>query len=430
MQLPHLVSCFVVFGLTACSSSESAPSGGASGVDAGAGASSALSADGTPPACTGATGGGALPAPRGDVGGALDPTGRRFVIFGGDVTVPICGQSPTPKFDAETWVLDVACGVWRSVPSGAATPSARARHAMATDAARGRAILFGGRTRQGGTAYTLFDDVWAFDFAAESWSKLEVSGKGPAPRANAAMAIDGDRLVVFGGNTSTNGLNFTPNNDAFVLDLTTLVWSALGSGPKPPARLFHAMAIDEAAKVAYVYGGGDEQAFTGPFLRDTWALDLESGAWRELKTTGDAPVPRINHGAMFDKTDGALVVFGGHDDGKLGNQNDVYRLDVASARWSRVAGGDTYKNPSTGQCDFPSDFTAIDKAVPERRSAFAFGPRADGRGFLAAFGKSDCGVVADAWWWSSGPSAWKALRENPVGLSCERVSTTCKSLCN
>ena len=105
-------------------------------------------------------------------------------------------------------------------------------------------------------------------------------------------------------------------------------------------------------------------------------------------------------------------------------------LDVASARWSRVAGGDTYKNPSTGQCDFPSDFTAIDKAVPERRSAFAFGPRADGRGFLAAFGKSDCGVVADAWWWSSGPSAWKALRENPVGLSCERVSTTCKSLCN
>jgi hypothetical protein len=347
------------------------------------------------------------------------------------VTVPVCGQTPSPKFDGETWVLDVACGVWRAVPAGD-SPGPRARHAMVTDAARNRAILFGGRFRASGTTYTLYDDVWAFDFAKESWSKLATTGKGPSARSNAAIAIDGNRLVVFGGNTSTNGLEFAPENDAFVLDLESLEWSAIGSGTKPPARLFHAMAADPTAHVAYVYSGGDEQAFTGPFLKDVWALSLDDGTWKQLKTSGDDPVPRINFGMMFDQADHVLVVFGGHDDGELGNENDVHRLAIDSepATWSRVGTGDRFRHPGTGQCDFPADFTSIDKAAPERRSAFAFGSRVDGRGFVAAFGKSDCGVVADAWWWSGGPGSFQALRENPAGLSCLRFSTTCSALCN
>lgn len=418
----------------ACSSSASPEPGSnppASAADSGA-SSSSLSPDGTPPECGAGGGGSPLPNPRGDVAGSLDPLARRLVIHGGDIAVPICGQPPTAKIVGETWVMDVACGTWRSVPADGG-PGARARHSVVTDDSRNRALLFGGRFRASGATYTLFADIWAFDFANESWSKLETVGKGPSARANAAMVVDGDRLVVFGGNTSTDGLVFVPENDAYALDLVSLTWSRLSaSGPQPPARLFHAMAIDRSAHVAYVYSGGDEQAFTGPFLNDLWALDLEAGTWREIKTSGAAPVPRIHAGMMFDEADKSLVVFGGHDDGKLGNQNDVHRIDPSGspATWSRAGAGDTFNKEAAGQCDFPADFTKVDKAAPERRSAFAFGARADGRSFVTAFGKSDCGVVADAWWWSGGPQTFKPLRENPAGLSCVRFSTTCKNLCN
>jgi hypothetical protein len=423
-----LLASGVWLALPACSSSSS---GGSSGTTPSpdAGTTSSLSPDGTPPACSGAPGGGPLPSARGDVGGALDPTGRRMVIFGGDVAVPVCGQVIPSKFDAETWVLDVACGTWRQVPGDG--PSARSRGSMVADPTHGRALYFGGRSRAGTSgAYTLYDEVWAFDFATEAWAKLDTTGTGPTPRANAAVAVDGSSLVVFGGNTSTDGLAFKPQNDAYVLDLDALSWSAIGSAPKPPARLFHAMAIDPTSHVAYTWSGGDEQAFTGPFLKDMWSLDLASGTWSKVATTGDEPVARINFGMMIDPTASALVIFGGHDDGQLGNENDVYRFDLATSAWSRAPGGDTFNKPSTSQCDFPADFTTLDTAGPERRSAFAFAPRADGRAFVAAFGKSDCGVVADAWWWSAGPSSWKALRENPAGLSCLRFSTTCTGLCN
>lgn len=435
MQCASLfLTAAVVSALAAGCSSSSAESAAAASPRGGddAGAAVSLSADGTPPECASGSGGSPLPTARGDVAGALDPTARRFVIHGGDTAVPLCGQVPSAKFNGETWVLDVACGTWRSVPNDGG-PGARGRHSLVTDAARNRALLFGGRYRASGTTYTLYSDVWAFDFAGETWSKLETKGQPPAARANASAVVDGNRLVVFGGNTSTDGLSFAPRNDAFALDLDSLEWSSLGSsGAKPAPRLFHAMAVDRASHTAYVYGGGDEQAFTGPFLKDLWALDLANGTWREIKTSGEAPVPRIHAGLMFDDTDKVLVVFGGHDDGTLGNENDVHRIDpgATSPSWSRVGGGDTFSKAATGQCDFPADFTVIDKAAPERRSAFAFGPRVDGRGFVTAFGKSDCGVVADAWWWSAGPATWKPLRENPIGLSCLRYSTTCKGLCN
>lgn len=406
---------------------------GDGGADSGAASDETLSADGSRPACIGNAGGGTtIPAPRGDASGAIDALGRRFVLFGGDVSIPVCGQPPAPQFSDETWVLDVACGEWRKLQTKG--PSARARYAVTTDTKRGRALIFGGRFRDGGTTYTLFDDVWAFDFKSEAWEKLATKGSGPSARANAAAVYDTarDRLVVFGGNTSGNGLQIAPSADTFALDLTTLTWSALSSGAAPPARTFHGFAASAKSGKAYAFSGGDSNAFLGPFFQDTWELDLATGAWRELATSGATPLGRINMGLVFDDVDGKLVLFGGHDDGKLGNANDRYTLDVSKspAVWAKAAGGDVFQKEAAGQCDFPPDFTAVDKAVPERRSAFAFAARSDGHGMLVVGGKTDCGVTADAWWLPAGTGKWEAVSESPSGLSCLRVSTTCTSLCN
>jgi len=417
----------------ACSGSSTAS--GAAPVDAGADAAS----DGTLSACADAAsaGTGSPPKARGDVAGALDPGGTKMVIFGGDAAVVPCGSTTgAHEHEGDTAVIDLACGSWHVAAAGASAPEARARHAMAADPDRGRALLFGGRTRSGSSgAYTLFDDVWAFDFAGEAWSKVPTSGGKPPPRSNTAMVVSrhAAELVAFGGNSDTTGFAFEPLGDTWALDLTSGAWRAIATGgTRPPARLFHAMAIDDDAGVVYLFSGGDANAFTGPFLKDLWALDLGSETWRRLTPGGDAPRGRINHGMTFDAVSHRLLVFGGHDDGPVGNQNDVYALDVTvdPPSWSKLPGGDAFNKAGTSQCTFPPDFTIIDPRSPERRAAFAMGARPDGRGFAVFGGKSDCGLLDDVWWFSDGASpGWTSVRATPVGLSCLREQTSCSGLC-
>jgi hypothetical protein len=394
----------------------------------------ALDPNGDPPVCTHPNAPSTNPKALGDVAGALSADARTFVVFGGDSAVPPCPQTaPVHAFEGDTYVLDVACGAWTKLAADGAPPK-RSRHAMATDPDRNRALLFGGRVADANGAYKLFADVWAFDFATQAWSEVQTSGTAPPGRANTAIGVDvaGHQLVVFGGNASTSGLSYTPLDDTWALDLESGAWRRLAAtGTKPSARLFHAMAMDQQARVAYVFAGGDANALQGPFLTDVWALDLASESWSKVATKGASTGGRINHALAFDAPSKRLVTFAGHDDGAIGNENDLYVLDLATtpSTWTRLPHGDTAGKPATDPCTFPPDFTNIDKQSPERRSAFAFGARVDGRGFVVFGGKGDCGVLADAWWWSDGSGAWTSAKLSPVGLSCLRVQTTCNGLC-
>jgi N-acetylneuraminic acid mutarotase len=393
---------------------------------------------GAPPKCEGAPPGGTAPAPRGDSAGALDTAGKQLLVFGGDTDVAPCGGVPTHTHVSDTWLLDVGCGTFRQLEGTG--PSARARHAITEDrtaVGAGKALLFGGRTRPAGStaAYTLMNDVWSFDFATSQWSEIPTTGGKPSARYNTGIAVSSKRkmLYVFGGSVSTSGLSFTPRADTFALDLTTNAWRGVGdpAALRPQPRLFHAVALDDDAGVLYVHAGADENAFTGPFFDDLWALDLETETWKSVFTSGDVPRGRISHHMAFDRTTKQLVVFGGHDDGDVGNQNDVWTIDprATNPTWKKLPLGDAFNKKGAGACDFPPDFTTIDKLSPERRQAYVFGARPDGHGFVVYGGKSDCGLVADAWWFSGGASTWTPMLKSPVGLSCLRYSTTCSGLC-
>lgn len=412
--------------LIACSSAEPPVTPAA---DSGTGPGNSVGAPGSPPVCLGAPKGSPLPVPRGDSAGALSPDGQTLVLFGGDTAIAPCGSVAAAVHDGTSFVLDVGCGDYTQVD---VAPPARSRHVLLSDRARKRAVLFGGRTRKGTSGpYTLFADLWAFDFAQRAWSEVPTQGTAPSARANTAAAVDETHgeLVVFGGNTSSDGLAFAPQNDTFVLDLATSTWRKLESATKPPARLFHAMAMDGANRVAWVISGGDKNAFTGPFLRDVWKLDVAASTWTKVETSGDAPLGLINHAAVYDAVGKRVIVFGGHDDGAVGNQNEIRTLDVATGVWSRLAMGDTLNTPSKKACEFAADFTTIDKASPERRSSFVFAPSGDGQGFYVGFGKGDCGLLGDAHWFSVPTSRWSAVRKSPVGLSCLRAQETCSGLC-
>ena len=363
-----------------------------------------------------------IPSARGEIAGGFDAATGTFVFFGGDEGVPVECNSQT-AFVADTWLWESDCGNFREVD--AAGPNARGRYAGA--AGGGKFFVHGGRFRDGTSGdYVLRPDLWAFDFASETWTEL--AGGGPSKRNNHAAVVAGGRLVVHGGTGSTNGLSYSPlYDDTWVYDIASDSWSELAAAGGPP-RVFHAMASDGQNRV-WLFGGGDENAFSGPFFADVWELDLGSGTWTRLHDgSGTAPAGRIWPNLAYDAAGNRLVVFAGHDDRALGNSNAVWTFDLAGKTWKEIETGDVVDAGANGFCDFPADFVAADLESPERRYGAAMSITDDGR--LVVFGgKTDCGIINDLWTYDLAGQAWTRVLRATDGESCLRAYDDCTALC-
>lgn len=368
----------------------------------------------------------AFPTARGEVAGAWDAGRGRMVFFGGDHGTPQNCQAQT-DFVGETWAFHTDCDSFEEIVTSP-SPPARGRHVAAPDEARGRMIVHGGRFREGTSGeYTLRGDTWAFDFAADTWERLAGPNGGPSPRTNHVGVVIGDRFVIHGGNDSADGASFRPLGDTWALDLTTNTWSQLPTTGDVGARLFHAGATD--GRRLYVYSGGDENAFFGPFFSGLWALDLETLAWSRLHAGGGgAPLGRIWANLVYDADGHRLLLWGGHDDGALGNNNEMWSFDLLGGGWKLLRGGDLPNNTSGGLCDFPHDFTLVDLGSPERRNANVGALTHDGE-LLIFGGKTDCGLIDDVWGWSISDGRWTLRSRATEGESCVRAYDDCTTHC-
>jgi hypothetical protein len=373
------------------------------------------------------------PTGRSDFGGAWDAVGNQLVVFGGDPGVAVNCQG-RPAFSDETWFYSPGCNTWRL--STEVGPSPRSRHATAFDTKRRRLIVFGGRYRAGASGlYTTYNDTHALRFEADGthlWSPLTTLGAPPPPLSSATAVYDptGDRFIVFGGNTSNDGGTFVPNGRVFALALTDNTWTELvPTAGVPPARLFHGMVLDLPRNRLVAFSGGDANAFLGPFFTDVVAFDLSTRAWTTLALAGTKPLGRIRPAMAADPDRNRILVFGGHDDGQLGETNELWAINLAANRWDRVRTGDTLLTAGNGFCDFPSNFTTADLMSPERREGHVF-VNAGANGFLMFGGRSDCGTVNDVWKLDPVKAEWEVLKQAFSGLSCERSGkTNCSKLC-
>jgi hypothetical protein len=420
--------------IAACGTSQDATSAGTTSASSSSGSSSGVGggAGGSGGGSVGCQDSGERPGPRSEMMGALDEKRDRVVFFGGDIGLPKqC--NPAPKQVDELWTYDTKCKQFHQVDA-ANGPGARARGAAEYDAKGDRLVIFGGRYRMAAMgAYTLYDDVWALDLAAMTWAQLDPGGKGPKPRASTATAIDTttNELIVFGGNTSTSGLSFSPQSDVWAFDLDKHSWRSIKTtGKGPAARLFHAAAIDPSTETLYVFSGGDANAFQGPFLRDLWALDLKQGTWTELWSGANGPLARISPSITFDKAKNRLIAFGGHDDGAIGNNNDTWSFELAAKSWTAIIQPEKIKHPASGFCMFPADFTDPNKNAPDRRSAHVAASGASG--LIVLEGKTDCGLIDDVWSFDFATDTWASDVDATYGEACSRSAdpTKCTSLCN
>lgn len=375
---------------------------------------------------------GERPQAMGELDGVVDEARGRLVMFGGDVGFPVQCQSK-PDYNDQTWELDLQCMQWHRLNT-LDEPEPRGRHLAVLDEEKGRMLIFGGRWRKKDTSgdYTLFQDVWAFDLAAHTWTDVTPKTAGPKARWGTAGAFDAKRrrLIVFAGNTGPSGAIYQPTSDTWALDVDKGTWSKV-DGAGPPARLFADAVIDADGDRMIVFGGTAD--FFGPFLNDTWALDLATDTWTELHGGGkSAPEPRIRPELVIDAERGRLVLFAGHDDGAVGNRNDVWTFNLQSAIWTRRSAGDEQDPtaPAAAFCEFPPNFVVTDLDAPERREAHSMLGWAGGDAAVVFGGKTDCGIIDDLWTLSLADLSWTEQIEATVGESCIRAGGEgCHDLC-
>ncbi len=389
------------------------------------GATPDASTEGGTPSCPDGTG--MVPEGRGEHVAFYDAARKRLLVFGGNVAEPEMCNPVRPSYEEVVWAFYPDCGVWERLEPAGDSPLGRTRMALAYDSGADRVLLFGGR-RRGTMGYQNYDEVWAFDLATNTWELLEATGTKP-PARNAAAAgydPDGNRLLVFGGNTSSSGLRYQAVDDTWAFDLTARTWERIDGDPKPPARIFPGGAVLDGK--FYVYGGTAD--FFGPILGDLWALDVATDAWAQVETeeAPDAPRTRFAAQLLADPDRGRLLVLMGHDDTDLGNSNDVYAYDPATGAWRELHPGDQLNARPDGFCDFPADFVTMESDSPERRHMFgaAIGPRFA----YVTMGKTDCGNVNDVWSMDLSDGTWQMLSAATEGESCERRGDTdCTTLC-
>lgn len=366
----------------------------------------------------------------------FDPVKERMIFFGGNPEFPVqcIGKN---SYLAETWAYWPRCNQWEKLPEG---PSARGRASAIYNAEHHAMVIFGGRFRPKGadpftTPYTLYDETWWLDLTTDTWSQVEVKANSPSGRVNASAIYDpiGVRVILFGGNKSTGGASYIPLSDAWELDLTKDAWTPITTDPGPNARLFAAAVYDPINHAMVITQGGDANAFIGPFLGDTWSLDLSTYSWTKLDASGGpGPDRRIWGRAIYAPGIERVVLFGGHDDGALGNRNDMWMFDIANTAWELVALNDQFQTPGNGFCDFPSDFATITVGAPERRGSHAMVYWPQEGSVLIHGGKTDCGLIDDLWEIDLQTYEWTDHEPATVGESCLRFAdpSQCTSHCN
>ncbi|MFP4601016.1 MAG: Kelch repeat-containing protein [Persicimonas sp.] len=200
----------------------------------------------------------------------------------------------------------------------------------ADDGSAGTVVIFGGSLGIPENCdfpeRTYETTTWAYDVDCDSWSKLDSAATPPGRTRHTAIYDAAENRVIVYGGLGANG----PLDDTWALDMDSGEWSEIEtSGGPAPARLNHAAVYDPAGRML-VFGGnqGSSVVDIDP-SNDVWELDLSTHTWTEVTPTQAGPEPRLWSSALWDDDQSQLVVYGGGDDSAF--TGDVEYFDDAWA---------------------------------------------------------------------------------------------------
>jgi hypothetical protein len=285
---------------------------------------------------------------------------------------------------------------WRKV-GGSTLPDGRYLQAVAFDETRRVAVMFGGLSysTSDGTLSTN-QETWEWSPAKGEWTNRTTAGTQPAARSGAAMAFDSKRnkIILFGGRAGS-GFDY---QDTWEWDPTGGTWTDLTtSGSRPSARSQHGMVYEKSAGKILLYGGGrsDSSSYDGTGIMvsfgDTWEWDPETHSWSQRQPTA-SPGVRHDLGLVWDSSRNKAVLF-------AGMQKDIAGVDGIPMQ-------DTWEWDSTDGT-WTERTTQGGKPSPRYAHSMAFAGGTINKAFV--FGGWDIatgGSLNDLWEWDPASGSW------------------------
>jgi len=299
---------------------------------------------------------GGAPLHRSRAAAIYDPRGHRMVVFG--------GTSPLGKLN-DVWALDLQTNRWIELtpPTDGPTPEPRLTPSTVYDPQGHRMVMWSGQGKEG----VFFNDIWAFDLAAHTWTELTPADPKPNKRYGTVSILDPQsrNMAVFAGFTDEGRFG-----DTWRFDMESGAWTRIFENEGPGRRCLHSASLDRARQRMIIYGGQR----SGP-LGDIWAFDLSAHTWTEL-TPADSPPGRFFASQVYVPYNDRAVIFGGN----LGEDirtAEVWAFDLKTNTWQQLS---PQGNPP-----------------PERDGAVAIFVEAEGR--MVVFGGGGAGVKLynDTW---------------------------------
>lgn len=375
------------------------------------------------------------PTKRSEIRAVAHTATNTILLFGGN-DGPVVNQRATSRFLRETWVYEPGTG-WTELDLDT-RPRKRARYTIVVDEEGHRALLFGGRFRPDGNSgdYTLYNDLWAFDFLTRTWEQLDDgSGSAPAPRYYSQGAWDAanQTFYVWGGNLNTNGLDF--GNIAEELwawhDGT---WTEIQTtGTAPSRRSFLDSAYDSQRNALVIFGGQRGDLYSQAY-NDTFVLNLDNHRWRQVHdgSQSEAPSTRMHAPLLYDEARDRVILFGGHTD--VGDQNDLWQFDLDSKTWSELRFADEL-HPEVGfgcagiDSEVPAEYVTVDTTAPERRHNGMVTLMHENVWVFGGWHAECSDHLDDTWRFDLVNDTWHEIIEARAGESCERADEDCVCLC-
>jgi len=160
-----------------------------------------------------------------------------------------------------TWTLmnTPLSTLWTSNPSysnvvnisTATPPLSRNGHATCSYGAN-KFIMYGGTN----SANALLSDIWIYDASTSTWSQVPAAASA-VPRIGAGISVFGDKLYIFGGQSSTATGSTT--NSMYSVDLVTGEFTLLTTTNTPSVRAYASLCT--VGSSLYVWGGASLSTF-------------------------------------------------------------------------------------------------------------------------------------------------------------------------
>lgn len=211
------------------------------------------------------------------------------------------------------WAYDIAANAWTRLSPDGTGPPQRYGHGAIYETARDRMVITHGFTTAG-----RFDDTWAFDFKTNSWTEITPAGTRPLKRCLHHAVYDSARsqMYIYGGCAS--GFGPCPLGDVWAFDLNTSQWTERTPSASPAPRYHDGISFDDARARLALFGG-----FGADLLGDTWEFNPAAGAWQTTALGGVSPAPRQRQESVYAPGIG-MIMFGGIT--ASGNTNELWIL--------------------------------------------------------------------------------------------------------